>query len=412
MARNGNSKPTKELILDAAFSFLNEMHYNTFSMNELAAKVGISKPAIYRHFKNKEDVLNAMENRVIMGSAPFLKKISSGDSSVVKNALSGLIQHFIENTTHINFFIASMSSMPNYEERLYTSLYDNEVSFLKNESYFKKFAEDMGLFSRHVFCGMSIFFFVKVMERMRCEGKLTEIPPQFSDKIVSLLYGGLRGNTEESNMLHPEPISDERKKELVALCEIKPEVFPEENRIFTALAAVIEKYTMTGVTVERIADELHMAKSSLYEYFDNKSEMIRTLVTKELSLLRTIIIENSVEAKTFTEYIVILMLSELEYFTHRPSIIPICGWLLMDDHAMKDENSEEEHHDALPWEARLPDRIDSPDLGFPYLVEVITEWIKCLPVAFLIEAKGKNLSKEKRMEGFMLTIDYILNGVN
>ena len=256
MARNGNSKPTKELILDAAFSFLNEMHYNTFSMNELAAKVGISKPAIYRHFKNKEDVLNAMENRVIMGSAPFLKKISSGDSSVVKNALSGLIQHFIENTTHINFFIASMSSMPNYEERLYTSLYDNEVSFLKNESYFKKFAEDMGLFSRHVFCGMSIFFFVKVMERMRCEGKLTEIPPQFSDKIVSLLYGGLRGNTEESNMLHPEPISDERKKELVALCEIKPEVFPEENRIFTALAAVIEKYTMTGVTVERIADEL------------------------------------------------------------------------------------------------------------------------------------------------------------
>ena len=63
MTRSENLKPTKELILDAAFSFLEQPRYTSFSMNELAEKVGITKPAIYRHFKNKEVLL---DNRLLL----------------------------------------------------------------------------------------------------------------------------------------------------------------------------------------------------------------------------------------------------------------------------------------------------------------------------------------------------------
>lgn len=405
----GNKKSTKELILETAFSFLNEIRYDTFSMNELAAKVGISKPAIYRHFKNKEAVLDAMEERIVEEIAPFLKISFLENKEISGRAVAGLIHCFIENPAYINYFIACLSSTPNYEEKLFNRLYEKGVPFA--QKYFLQFKSDMNLFSSHVFCGMSIFFFVKIQEMLKNGGHIAQTPQNYGEKIVDLLNGGLRGTTESESPLHPDPISESRKQELLELCRINPEIFPKENRIFTALASVIEKYKMPGVTVERIADELHMAKSSLYEYFDNKNQMIRTLIEKELLLLETILIENTTEARNFTEYVYIVMFSELEYFTHRPSIIPICGWLLMSGGTVP-QDDDCDRQKRIPWEKRLPDRVEKPDLGFPYSPELITEWIKCLPVSFLVEAKGKQISEEKRMEGFMHTIDFILNGIN
>jgi len=420
MAENKNLKSTKELILDTAFSFLEEPGYSSFSMNELAAKVGVTKPAIYRHFNGKDALLDAMEDRVIDNLSFYLKDIGNENLELVEKSLKNLIEYFIENPTHINYLIAQMSSNQNYEEKMLSKLYERKIPFVMekmrvsgNSDYLYNFKNDIEIFVRHVFSGMTIFFFVKVQERLRLDGGLNATPENFAEKIVRLMLSGIRGTTKDSDALYPEEISKERQEELTKFCKIDAKTFPEENRIFTALAKTIEKYKIPGVTVERIANELGMAKSSLYEYFDNKNQMIRTLIGKELNLLQTIVNENSVEAKNFTEYIVIVLSSELEYFMKRPSIIPICGWLLMTRENFSKEKSEncENEFEFSPWESRFPDRVTAPDLGFPYKPDVLTGWIKCLPISFLVEAKGKNLTEEKRMEGFMLMINYILNGI-
>ena len=54
MARNSNSKNTKEIILDTAFSFLEHPSYSSFSMNELAAKV---EAAGYDVFIKPKDIV-------------------------------------------------------------------------------------------------------------------------------------------------------------------------------------------------------------------------------------------------------------------------------------------------------------------------------------------------------------------
>lgn len=416
MTVKSNSKPTKELILDVAFSFMEKPRYASFSMNELAEKVGITKPAIYRHFENKDAVLDAMEERVLNGIIPFLDGFENLVGEEGKKTLVALIQHFIENPTHVNYIIAQLSSIPSYEEHLYQVLAKKEVYFIGSgtkSTYLENLNKDIKKFARHTFSGMTIFFFVEVAERLKKMNYITKIPSNFADRIVDLLLNGLQGTTKKGDVLHPAGISDSRKKELVELCKINKEILPKENKIFTALAQTIKKYHITGVTVEKIAAELNMAKSSLYEYFDNKNEMIKTLIFRELSLLQTILIENSTEAKNFEEYVYILMLSEFEYFTQRPSVIPICGWLLMSGVDMGQENHEtnECENKNSPWELRLPKKINSPDLGFEYSPELITGWIKCLPAAFLVESSGKTLIQEKRMEGFMLTIDYILDGM-
>ena len=418
MARIEKSKSTKEIILDTAFSFLENPRFTSFSMNELAAKVGISKAAIYRHFKNKEDLLEAMENRIVDNMADLLKDITARDLETTKKSLAGLIDYFVENPTHVNYYIVQMSQNPNYERHLFGKLCERKLAFALGDKdlYINNFQKDMALFAKHIFSGMSLFHFVKLQERLRLEGRIFSVPADFAQKVVNILVNGLSGCTEKSSPVYPEPVSKERRKELFDLCRIPEDSFPAENKIFTALASVIEKFKISGVTVERIAEELGMAKSSLYEYFDNKNEMVKSLVSKEFLLLETIVNENIVEANNFTEFIMIQMYSELEYFMHRPSIIPICGWLLMGadksfENAIKTRNCEDDDEIYAMWRKRLPDRIDSPDLGFPYSPKLIMTWTGVLPAAFLVESKGKNFTKEKFMEGFNFMIDYIFNGI-
>lgn len=55
-------KTTKDLILEKAFSFYDRPHYNNFSMSDLAKRAGITKPAIYRHFSSKSELLKEMQD--------------------------------------------------------------------------------------------------------------------------------------------------------------------------------------------------------------------------------------------------------------------------------------------------------------------------------------------------------------
>lgn len=49
-------KTTRQIILDTAITAITKKSYNSISMQELADACGITKPAIYYHFKSKEEL--------------------------------------------------------------------------------------------------------------------------------------------------------------------------------------------------------------------------------------------------------------------------------------------------------------------------------------------------------------------
>ncbi|MCR5788912.1 MAG: TetR/AcrR family transcriptional regulator [Lachnospiraceae bacterium] len=51
---------TKEKILDAALSLFAENGYDGTSVEQIASVVGIKAPSLYKHYKGKEDILNAL----------------------------------------------------------------------------------------------------------------------------------------------------------------------------------------------------------------------------------------------------------------------------------------------------------------------------------------------------------------
>lgn len=87
-----NQKNTKELILETSFSFYKTLTSREFSLNKLAEKVGISKPAIYRHFKNKEEILEKMQEKFFDDFARYLEPLIKNPIDLDKSV--NIIQFF------------------------------------------------------------------------------------------------------------------------------------------------------------------------------------------------------------------------------------------------------------------------------------------------------------------------------
>lgn len=65
---------TKEVIVKTALKLFLSKGFKETSMNEIAREVGISKPAVYHHFKNKDELVNAIFDH-------FTQKMSKWGSS-------------------------------------------------------------------------------------------------------------------------------------------------------------------------------------------------------------------------------------------------------------------------------------------------------------------------------------------
>lgn len=83
----------QEMIIDEAIKIIHAEGYQSLSIRELAKRVKISEPAIYRHFLNKEDIILGILNRILDLDHLLEKEILS--KKTAKNKVRQFIQfHF------------------------------------------------------------------------------------------------------------------------------------------------------------------------------------------------------------------------------------------------------------------------------------------------------------------------------
>ena len=74
MARNKNPEETVHLILDVAYRLFMEKGYEYTSIQDIIDNLGgLSKGAIYHHFKSKEDILIAVIQKMTAQSNQLLE---------------------------------------------------------------------------------------------------------------------------------------------------------------------------------------------------------------------------------------------------------------------------------------------------------------------------------------------------
>lgn len=68
-------KNTKERILEEALKLFSQSGYMGTSMNDIAAELGVTKAALYKHYKSKQEILESIVERMNQMDAERAKKI-------------------------------------------------------------------------------------------------------------------------------------------------------------------------------------------------------------------------------------------------------------------------------------------------------------------------------------------------
>ncbi len=96
MARNKHPEETVNLILDAAFRLFIEKGYEHTSIQDIIGQLGgLSKGAIYHHFKSKEDILIAVTDRITASSNQMLAVIQDRQDLNGKEKLKTIFKESI-----------------------------------------------------------------------------------------------------------------------------------------------------------------------------------------------------------------------------------------------------------------------------------------------------------------------------
>ncbi len=84
---------TKEKIMDSALTLFSRNGYNGTSVEQIAERVGIKAPSLYKHFKGKADILNSLADVVdaryneMFGSEEHIGELPDSIDSFIKDTM-------------------------------------------------------------------------------------------------------------------------------------------------------------------------------------------------------------------------------------------------------------------------------------------------------------------------------------
>ncbi len=129
MARNKHPEETVDLILDVAFRLFMKKGYEYTSIQDIIDQLkGLSKGAIYHHFKSKEDIFIAVTDRITKESNRMLAAICSRSDLNGQEKLKAIFKESIFHPDQEELFTAAPDL--NKNPKLLVSILRNMVDKL------------------------------------------------------------------------------------------------------------------------------------------------------------------------------------------------------------------------------------------------------------------------------------------
>lgn len=112
-------------IINASTELINKGGIQQLTTKALAEKMGFSEPAIYRHFKNKTDILSSVLNYFGMGLKTKMAELIEGDGKGIdklKQIIDFQFEQFSNHPAIVMVIFAETSFQ--YEEKLSNAVYN------------------------------------------------------------------------------------------------------------------------------------------------------------------------------------------------------------------------------------------------------------------------------------------------
>lgn len=403
------SMTTKEKIINAGFRQLLKMPFDSISLNEIAKNVGISKPAIYKHFKSKNEVLAEMRAYFFeeLGSCFHSNNVTFSNISE-KNFFSqkesvSFINFFCEHLGYLNYFIRELSCDPNFE--LSMQMFFVKENLIDAETFHseikKIYSSKNDLYLKIVYSISTINCFISGMHSF--SGKNDK---PFSEKFSENLFEFVSCGWKSLNK-----IPEKRMEELEKIAALSKNVLEPTSKFFDAVADIVKDYGFPGLTVERIASKMGLATSTLYTHYDNKSDLIQKVVFDEIKNLITQCSDAISSINDFSEFVYIQIQSIAMYLFSRPSALPVFKWLRSKNNQIGKDIFNVIKNLFLNLNERKKELILTEEKYKDFPEEVFVIWIHTVPISIIGQGYAHGFSEKEIIEAIRRVYGYMVSGV-
>ncbi|ULQ59072.1 TetR/AcrR family transcriptional regulator [Brucepastera parasyntrophica] len=295
----------REQIINAAFSAAHESEQ--WSLADIAGRIGISKTAIYRHFKNREGIEQAMNDRFFREVGDV---IARQDNITISSVRTAFTDFFRSHPEYLCFFIRNLFSLPGYALLLIDYLENEFPVIAETIQVIKQLPED----ERDEITIFIIKNTLSIISGSFSEWNTKTAP----EELYHILRNGIAS--------HEVP-DDKRLFELETIAHIDTSELQNRNKLFNAIAATVQEHGMANASIGRIAKEMGMAKSSLYNYYSTKQKMFSELIRNEVDSLQELITPRITSVDSVFEQMYITMCVYGNYLYLKPDILPVFNWM-------------------------------------------------------------------------------------
>ena len=314
----------KEDVIAAAFKVWGRDLYQTTSLTKLAQELKVSKPALYRHFKDKDAILDAMNTVFFDDCAAFIRGNYEKAISVGDRRESGLIM------------MRTLSEF--YVRNIYAFIFSlTRVFGSRNKDIIDKQFRDRGIdFSRLVYgeessamypsknqlIMVTVIFYISQFHRKNFESGVTPTEDnvrQILDQIEKQVQKGLELDSRKVTILNFELLEQRVARTI-------PED-TEENKLLRAVAEAVAEAGPWSASMEMVARRSGLSKSGLYAHFKNKQDMLAQLFITEFTRIFNFAKIQIETSEVSEEQLYLAIISIVNYLRTRPEILEAIGWI-------------------------------------------------------------------------------------
>jgi AcrR family transcriptional regulator len=376
---------TKEDIVRAAFkAWGRELYLNT-SLTQVARELGVSKPALYRHFRNKQALLDAMYGFFFDDYAAFVradyKRAAGLDNKEEKLSvlLRAILEYYARNVYTFLFslfYVYGKDDLENIEK----PFRDRGLDMRAIDSFKEEYK------SPHVFQIFQATLIFALAYFHKLGQSFEKIP---SDEAIGKLIGvvsviiskGFSFNNEGIDSLDYERLENRISGAIGNI---------EDNPLLKAVAEAVAEAGPWNASMEMVAKRSGLSKSSLYAHFRNKKDMLWQLFRGEFRRIIAFARKSIRQSARPEEQLYLGIFSIAAYLRSRPEILVALDWIRT---RRLDLGKPEK-----PGFFRVFDEIDLARAGkfdFDEIVSVmsgdrkhLTQWIMFLIISILMRRSG------------------------
>lgn len=326
---------TRGDIIQAAFRVWGRNFYRTTSLSDVAGELGVSKPALYRHFCSKQALLEAMhdwffDDYIAKVRDEFMRAASASEPKEALVILIGAIMRYYADNAYSFVFSLIYVYGELRLESPQESLFKRGMDMRLLEGILKDSPSPPAI--RQILAtltfAMAYFHRLGPSERSTAgeEGgdkqadKLPDKPAIEKDisLVLCIIFNGLGFQKEGVEALDYAGLEDK-------VTGIGLQI--EENELLHSVAEAVAGAGPWRVSMEMVAKASGLSKSGLYAHFKNKQDMLIRLFATEFERIINFAEESMLFSAVPEERLYLAIFAIGDYLRSRPDVLITLDWL-------------------------------------------------------------------------------------